>query len=186
MKNDYKELATETFKLHMKVKKEIEKLKEMKIELLKKLNDAKKNKYVLEQGYIRVAKWKTDFSNTLNKEFKKIDENKKKEFLQKGLLKLKKKLNTNEYQLIKNKNEKSDLDEFVIKRNNKAFLQFKINEKKESSKYEIGYSEDYQEYLEMDDEIIEELMQEIQPDPIYHEDDGDELTQHERDYKGYD
>ena len=39
----------------------------------------------------------------------------------------------------------------------------------------------------MDDEIIEELMQEIQPDPaIYHEDDGDELTQHERDYKGYD
>ena len=42
MKNDYKELATETFKLHMKVKKEIEKLKEMKIELLKKLNDAKK------------------------------------------------------------------------------------------------------------------------------------------------
>ena len=77
MKNDYKELATETFKLHMKVKKEIEKLKEMKIELLKKLNDAKKNKYVLEQGYIRVAKWKTDFSNTLNKEFKKIDENKK-------------------------------------------------------------------------------------------------------------
>ena len=85
MKNDYKELAIETFKLHKKVKEEIKKLKDMKIELLKKLNDTKKNKLVLEQGYIRVAKWKSDFSNTLNKEFKKIDENKKKEFLQKGL-----------------------------------------------------------------------------------------------------
>ena len=129
MKNDYKELATETFKLHMKVKKEIEKLKEMKIELLKKLNDAKKNKYVLEQGYIRVAKWKTDFSNTLNKEFKKIDENKKR-VSSKGLLKLQYKLNTNEYQLIKNKNEKSDLDEFVIKRNNKAFYNLRLMRKK--------------------------------------------------------
>tara|TARA_Y100001935_G_C17174410_1_gene441884 strand:- start:200 stop:763 length:564 start_codon:yes stop_codon:yes gene_type:complete len=187
MTSDYNELAIETFKLHMRIKEEIEKLKNMKSELLKKMKETKKDKLVLKEGYIKIGKWKSSFSSTLNKEFKKIDENKKKEFLLKGLLKLQYKLNTNEYQLIKNKKESSELDEFVIKRDNNAFLRFQINEQTKSSKTKIGYSEDNLEYLQLNDEFFEEIMEEIKPDPVYLEDDDPaDMSDEEKNYKGYD
>ena len=96
-------------------------------------------------------------------------------------------MNTNEYQLIKNKKESSELDEFVIKRDNNAFLRFQINEQTKSSKTKIGYSEDNLEYLQLNDEFFEEIMEEIKPDPVYLEDDDPaDMSDEEKNYKGYD
>ena len=55
MTSDYNELAVETFKLHMRIKEEIEKLKNMKSELLKKMKETKKDKLVLKEGYIKIG-----------------------------------------------------------------------------------------------------------------------------------
>ena len=78
MTSDYNELAVETFKLHMRIKEEIEKLKNMKSELLKKMKETKKDKLVLKEGYIKIGKWKSSFSSTLNKEFKSVKDKLKK------------------------------------------------------------------------------------------------------------
>lgn len=181
MSDDYKKLATETLKLHRKIQEETAKLKEMKKDLLKKMSENNEKELTMEDGSIKVFQWKSAFTSVLKKEFNKISDDKKKELLDKGLVKLHYRLRTSEYQIIKNRDNKTDIDEYVVKRNNKTFLQFKINKSKTQSSNEIIIDdEDY------NNELAEELLAEIKPDPIYFEDDGDELSQHERDYKGYD
>ena len=181
MSDDYKKLAAETFNLHKKIQEETVKLKEMKKDLLKKMSENKVKDISVKGGNIKVFQWKSAFTSILKKEFNKISDDKKKNFLDKGLIKLHYRLNTSEYQIIKNKDNKTDIDEYVVKRNNKIFLQFKIDKNKIQSSPEIIVDdEDY------NNELAEELLAEIKPDPIYFEDDGDELSQHERDYKGYD
>ncbi len=153
----------------------------MKKDLLKKMSENKVKDISVEGGNIKVFQWKSAFTSILKKEFNKISDDKKKIFLDKGLIKLHYRLNTSEYQIIKNKDNKTDIDEYVVKRNNKIFLKFKIDKNKIQSSPEIIVDdEDY------NNELAEELLAEIKPDPIYFEDDGDELSQHERDYKGYD
>ena len=181
MSDDYKKLAAETFNLHKKIQEETVKLKEMKKDLLKKMSENKVKDISVKGGNIKVFQWKSAFTSILKKEFNKISDDKKKNFLDKGLIKLHYRLNTSEYQIIKNKDNKTDIDEYVVKRNNKIFLQFKIDKNKIQSSPEIIVDdEDY------NNELAEELLAEIKPDPIYFEDDGDELSRHERDYKGYD
>lgn len=181
MSDDYKKLAAETFNLHKKIQEETVKLKEMKKDLLKKMSENKVKDISVKGGNIKVFQWKSAFTSILKKEFNKISDDKKKNFLDKGLIKLHYRLNTSEYQIIKNKDNKTDIDEYVVKRNNKIFLQFKIDKNKIQSSPEIIVDdEDY------NNELAEELLAEIKPDPIYFEDDGDELPQQERDYKGYD
>tara|TARA_B100000963_G_scaffold22807_1_gene17082 strand:+ start:1217 stop:1762 length:546 start_codon:yes stop_codon:yes gene_type:complete len=181
MSDDYKKLATETFNLHKKIQEETSKLKEMKKDLLKKMSENNVKDLTVDGGKIKVFQWKSAFTSILKKEFTKIGDDKKKELLDKGLVKLHYRLNTSEYQVIKNRDDKTDIDEYVVKRNNKTFLQFKIDKNKIQSSPEIIIDDkDY------NNELAEELLAEIKPDPIYFEDDGDELPQHERDYKGYD
>ena len=62
---------TKLHQIHLQIRKEI------KAELLEKMSEAKENKIVLDQGYIRLAKWKSDFSASLSKQFKKLEESKK-------------------------------------------------------------------------------------------------------------
>ena len=88
--------------------------------------------------------------------------------------------------MVKNKNEKTDLDEFVIKRNNKVFLQFNTIDKSKTLEKRVRYSEDAEEYLQMNEEIVNELMEEIKPDPTYKDDDPADIPDHEKEYKGYD
>tara|TARA_B100001939_G_C16824968_1_gene566044 strand:+ start:228 stop:773 length:546 start_codon:yes stop_codon:yes gene_type:complete len=181
MSDDYKKLASETFNLHKKIQEETVKLKEMKKDLLKKMSENNVKDLTVDGGKIKVFQWKSAFTSILKKEFNKIGDDKKKELLDKGLLKLHYRLNTSEYQVIKNRDDKTDIDEYVVKRNDKTFLQFKVDKNKIQSSTEIIIDdEDY------NNELAEELLVEIKPDPIYFEDDGDELPQHEKDYKGYD
>ncbi len=181
MSDDYKKLGSETLKLHRKIKEETAKLKEMKKDLLKKMSEKKVKELAVEDGNIKVFQWKSAFTSILKREFSKISDDKKKELLDKGLIKFHYRLNTSEYQVIKDRNDKTDIDKYVVKRNNQTFLQFKINKNKIQSSPEIIIDDE-----EYDNELTEELLAEIKPDPIYFEDDGDELSQHERDYKGYD
>ena len=168
MSDDYKKLAAETFNLHKKIQEETVKLKEMKKDLLKKMSENNVKDLTVDGGKIKVFQWKSAFTSILKKEFNKIGDDKKKELLDKGLLKLHYRLNTSEYQVIKNRDDKTDIDEYVVKRNNKIFLQFKIDKNKIQSSPEIIVDdEDY------NNELAEELLAEIKPDPIYFEDDGD-------------
>ena len=60
----------------------------MKKDLLKKMSENNVKDLTVDGGKIKVFQWKSAFTSILKKEFSKIDEDKKKELLDKGLVKL--------------------------------------------------------------------------------------------------
>ena len=125
---EYKKLANEALKLYLKIKQDSFKLKDMRRELLKKMSEYKTRKILLDEGQIKAVRWKSSFSNVLRQEFKKLDNKKKRELFKTGLLSVNFRLNTNKFQELKNKKEKTKLDEYVISRRNKLFLNFRLTD----------------------------------------------------------
>ena len=198
---DYKRLATEALKLHLKIKLDFLKLKEMKSELLKKMSEHKTKKILLDEGQINAFKWKSGFSSLLRKEFKKLDIKKKRELFKTGLLKIHFRLDPKRFQELKNKKEKNELDKYVIDRKNRMFLRFIFNEETldmlKSKKGEFietsveeqdsSYEESLEEIDEEEQEFWDEIAEEVEPDPIYFEDDDEaDIPYHQREYLGYD
>ena len=65
----------------------------------------------------------------LRKEFNKLEDKKKEEFFNKGLLKIQYKLDNKKYEELKNKQEKSELDQYIIDRKNIIFLTIRLTTK---------------------------------------------------------
>ena len=198
---DYKKLATEALKLHLKIKLDSLKLKEMKSKLLKKMSEHKTKKILLDEGHINAFKWRSGFSSFLRKEFKKLDIKKKRELFKTGLLKIYFRLDPERFQELKNKKEKTELDKYVIDRKNKIFLRFIFNEEtlvmlksrkgevveKDVEELDSDYEEDLEEIDEEEQEFWDEIAEEVDPDPIYFEDDDEaDIPYHQREYLGYD
>ena len=198
---DYKRLATEALKLHLKIKLDSLKLKEMKSELLNKMSEHKAKPILLDEGQIKAFKWKSGFSSLLRKEFKKLDIKKKRELFKTGLLKIHFRLDSKRFQELKNKKEKTELDEYVVDRKNRLSLRFIFNEEildmLKSKKGEIikasveeqdsDYEENLEEIDEAEQEFWDEIAEEVEPDPIYFEDDDEaDIPYHQREYLGYD
>ena len=126
MTKDYKKLAIEAFKLNLKIKQNILELKRMKSELREKMVEAGAKKILLDEGEINAFKWKSNFSPLIRKEFNKLEDKKKEEFFNKGLLKIQYKLDNKKYEELKNKQEKSELDQYIIDRKNIIFLTMRL------------------------------------------------------------
>ena len=121
-----------------------------------------------------------------------------------GLLRIKFSLNLKKYQKYIEQNKKTPVDTYVQerKRTNEFYLNILSSEKvqKELKDYkkaledkwkiwdaEIFSNEDeLEEFLEHNNELTSELMEEIQPDPYYFSDDDPaDMLEVERDEKGY-
>jgi len=166
--NKINDLANKVSELRYKIEKDTYQLKEIKKELLKLMNEENLTKLKTKKSIIFNSKWKSNYSYLLKKEFNKIDEEKKKEFLNYELLKIKYTLNTAKYEEFKKNNKITELDEFVINRKNKNFLQIKFNEEikdelkntKINSNYienKLEKSDINNENEEIDEEIDEEI-----------------------------
>ena len=198
MTEDYKKLAVEAFKLNLKIKKNTLELKKMKIELREKMINANAKKIMLDEGEINAIKWKSNFSSLIRKEFNKLDNSKKKELYKTGLLKIQFRLDTKKFQELKDKQEKTELDEYVIERKNIVYLNFKLNEKtrkilrtENRSEHDIKLEEedafdDFMYEIEADErDYWNEMWQEMKPDPVYfHDDDPDNVSETEEQYVG--
>ena len=199
MTEDYKKLAIEAFKLNLKIKQNILELKRMKSELREKMVDAGAKKILLDEGEINAFKWKSSFSPLIRKEFNKLDDKKKQELYKTGLLKIQFRLDSKKFQELKDKKEKSELDEYVIERKNMVFLRFKFNEKTrnmlkekeegrrktETELAEDGYDDFLDEIEDDDREFWIEMAQEMIPDPInFTDDEPADVSDTEKQYIG--
>ena len=126
MTEDYKKLAEEVSKLNLKIKLDSLKLKKIKKELIDLMIERNVSKIQASDSRIIKSTWKSRFSTVLRKEFNKLEDKKKEEFFNKGLLKIQYKLDNKKYEELKNKQEKSELDQYIIDRKNIIFLTMRL------------------------------------------------------------
>ena len=207
--NKINQLAKEVSDLNFKIKLDTIKLKRIKEQLIDLMVNENVPRVITDKSNIKKSKWGLRFSTQLRKEFYKLDDKKKEELLSKDLLKIYYRLNSKKYEEIKNKQEKTELDEYIIDRKNLVFLTIRLNEqsKKEltngietkedayderkflekSFLEEIeGLADEYEEYVDEQDRLDVELMDEVKPDPYYFsDDDPEDMNDIERNEKGY-
>ena len=126
MTKDYKKLAEEASKLNLKIKLDTLRLKKIKRELIELMVAKNISKIQASDSNIIKSTWKLRFSTVLRKEFNKLEDKKKEEFFNKGLLKIQYKLDNKKYEELKNKQEKSELDQYIIDRKNIIFLTMRL------------------------------------------------------------
>jgi hypothetical protein len=129
MTEDYKKLAEEASKLNLKIKLDTLKLKKIKKELIDLMIERNVSKIQASDSRIIKSTWKSRFSTVLRKEFNKLEDKKKEEFFNKGLLKIQYKLDNKKYEELKNKQKKSELDQYIIDRKNIIFLTIRLTTK---------------------------------------------------------
>ena len=98
MTEDYKKLAEEASKLNLKIKLDTLKLKKIKKELIDLMIERNVSKIQASDSRIIKSTWKSRFSTVLRKEFNKLEDKKKEEFFNKGLLKIQYKLDNKKYE----------------------------------------------------------------------------------------
>ena len=185
--NKINQLAKEVSDLNFKIKLDTIKLKRIKEQLIDLMVNENVSEIITDTSKIKKSKWSVRFSTQLRKEFNKLEDKKKEELLNKGLIKIQYKLNTKNFGELKNKQEKTELDEYIIDKKNQIFLTIKLNEnsKKELENKIETKDGNYDERIDLEESFLEEiesfadeqdyidieLMEEAKPDPQYFSDD---------------
>lgn len=205
----FKELIKEYLDKRVEQQKKYLELKQIirRIYFLKKnFRNSESEEFELNKGLVKLKKYSSRFSSVLGKEFKKLSNKEKREFFKTGLLRIKFNLNNTKYQKLVEHNEKTPLDKYVLERKNtrefylNVFNSEKINqelnefERQLSKQWEdwdveiFGDQEGLKELEDHEEELTEELMNEINPDPYYfiEDDPADMRDSVEFKEKGYD
>ena len=185
--NKINQLAKEVSDLNFKIKFDTIRLNKIKEQLIDLMVNENVPDVTTDKSDIKKSKWSIRFSTQLRKEFHKLDDTKKEELLNKGLLKIQYRLNTKNFEELKNKQEKTELDEYIIDKKNQIFLRITLNENsKKVLVNEIEAKDDnYDERIDLEESFLEEiesfadeqdyidieLMEEAKPDPQYFSDD---------------
>ena len=185
--NKINQLAKEVSDLNFKIKLDTIRLNKIKEQLIDLMVNENVPDITTDKSDIKKSKWSIRFSTQLRKEFHKLDDKKKEELLNKGLLKIQYRLNTKNFEELKSKQEKTELDEYIIDKKNQIFLRITLNENsKKILVNEIEAKDDnYDERIDLEESFLEEiesfadeqdyidieLMEEAKPDPQYFSDD---------------
>ena len=135
--NKVNQLAKEVSDLNFKIKLDTIKLKKIKEQLIDLMVNENVSEIITDTSKIKKSKWSVRFSTQLRKEFNKLEDKKKEELLSKGLIKIQYKLNTKNFGELKNKQEKTELDEYIIDKKNQIFLTIKLKSVSNSCKLEF-------------------------------------------------
>ena len=157
--NKINQLAKEVSDLNFKIKLDTIKLKRIKEQLIDLMVNENVPRVITDKSNIKKSKWGLRFATQLRKEFNKLDNKKKEELLSKDLLKIYYRLNSKKYEEIKNKQEKTELDEYIIDRKNLVFLTTRLNEQsKKELTNGIETKEDvYDERKFLEESFLEEI-----------------------------
>jgi hypothetical protein len=168
--NKINQLAKEVSDLNFKIKLDTIKLKRIKEQLIDLMVNENVPDITTDKSNIKKSKWSIRFSTQLRKEFHKLEDKKKEELLNKGLLKIQYRLNTKNFEELKNKQEKTELDEYIIDKKNQIFLRITLNENsKKILVNEIEAKDDnYDERIDLEESFLEEeeILKEIDDDLI--------------------
>ena len=156
--NKVNQLAKEVSDLNFKIKLDTIRLKKIKEQLINLMINENIPKITTDKSDIKKSKWSVRFSTQLRKEFNKLEDKKKEELLSKGLIKIQYKLNTKNFGELKNKQEKTELDEYIIDKKNQIFLTIKLNENsKKELENEIETKDyNYDERIDLEESFLEE------------------------------
>ena len=157
--NKINQLAKDVSDLNFKIKLDTIKLKKIKEQLVNLMINENIPRVITDRSNIKKSKWRLRFSTQLRKEFNKLDNKKKEELLSKDLLKIYYRLNSKKYEEIKNKQEKTELDEYIIDRKNLVFLTIRLNEqsKKELTNGIETKEDAYDERKFLEESFLEEI-----------------------------
>ena len=185
--NKINQLAKEVSDLNFKIKFDTIRLNKIKEQLIDLMVNENVPDITTDKSDIKKSKWSIRFSTQLRKEFHKLDDTKKEELLNKGLLKIQYRLNTKNFEELKSKQEKTELDEYIIDKKNQIFLRITLNENSkkilvneieakdnnydERIDLEESFLEEIESFADEQDYIDIELMEEAKPDPQYFSDD---------------
>jgi len=157
--NKINQLSKDVSDLNFKIKLDTIKLKKIKEQLVNLMINENIPRVITDRSNIKKSKWRLRFSTQLRKEFNKLDNKKKEELLSKDLLKIYYRLNSKKYEEIKNKQEKTELDEYIIDRKNLVFLTIRLNEqsKKELTNGIETKEDAYDERKFLEESFLEEI-----------------------------
>jgi len=166
--NKINQLAEEVSNLNFKIKLDTIRFKKIKEQLINLMVNESVAEIITDTSKIRKSKWSVRFSTQLRKEFNKLEEKKKEELLNKGLLKIQYKLNSKNFEELKNKQEKTELDEYIIDKKNQIFLRITLNKNsKKELENEIETKDyNYDERIDLEESFLEEeeILKEINED----------------------
>ena len=156
--NKINQLAEEVSNLNFKIKLDTIRLKKIKEQLIDLMVNENVSNIITETSSIKKSKWGIRFSTQLRKEFNKLEDKKKEELLKKGLLKIQYKLNSKNFEELKNKQEKTELDEYIIDKKNQIFLRITLNKNsKKELENEIETKDyNYDERIDLEESFLEE------------------------------
>ena len=156
--NEINQLAEEVSNLNFKIKLDTIRLKKVKEQLINLMVNESVSEIITDTSKIRKSKWSVRFSTQLRKEFNQLEDKKKEELLSRGLIKIQYKLNTKNFGELKNKQEKTELDEYIIDKKNQIFLTIKLNENsKKELENEIETKDyNYDERIDLEESFLEE------------------------------
>ena len=156
--NKINQLAEEVSNLNFKIKLDTIRFKKIKEQLINLMVNESVSEIITDTSKIRKSKWSVRFSTQLRKEFNKLEDKKKEELLSRGLIKIQYKLNTKNFGELKNKQEKTELDEYIIDKKNQIFLTIKLNENsKKELENEIETKDyNYDERIDLEESFLEE------------------------------
>ena len=156
--NKVNQLAKKVSDLNFKIKLDTIRLKKIKEQLINLMINENIPKITTDKSDIKKSKWRVRFSTQLRKEFNKLEEKKKEELLNKGLLKIQYKLNSKNFEELKNKQEKTELDEYIIDKKNQIFLRITLNKNsKKELENEIETKDyNYDERIDLEESFLEE------------------------------
>jgi len=155
-------------------------------EIKKKSENKEDEEFNVNGGKVFLKNYVSEYTSIIKKEFSKLPVEEKRNLYKQGLLNLTFKLNYKKYKKIKDKGEKSILDDFVYKR--RENYPYYLNIKRDDPNILKGYYETPEELEAMEQEFYNEIFDNIYPleDSFFTDDDAEDLSYEERDMLGID
>ncbi len=182
MLEDLQKFALEAIRIKTRIKADIEKLQEIKNQVVEKSKDRNSSYTIkVDDGSIRIIKYKRLIYFKLNQRgFDKLDNETKNNLLKNKLVKIKFSVNYDGYEEASNKNSvPNNLKELVDKKERKPFsVSVLLSKKEEDSLNKIEENIIPDEDMDADDEALEDLYLNVFPQDIegFTDDDTADLT----------
>ena len=176
-----------------KINKELQQIKDNIIYLKKKYGKEISEEFLIDEGKLKISKYKSEFSSRLKKEFKDLPIEKKRELYKSGLLTILFRLNYSKFEKLKKDNKTTLIDDYAIRRDDiqpytfivklteksqnelndlkkdlKERFDIKSNDQKEEDEKQLDeYEKDRFTEIDKEQELIKEQLEEmgIETDP---------------------
>ena len=176
-----------------KINKELQQIKDNIIYLKKKYWKEISEEFLIDEGKLKISKYKSEFSSRLKKEFKDLPIEKKRELYKSGLLTILFRLNYSKFEKLKKDNKTTSIDDYAIRRDDiqpytfivqlteksqnelndlkkdlKERFDIKSNDQKEEVEKQLDeYEKDRFTEIDKEQELIKEQLEEmvIETDP---------------------